>query len=299
MNKTANDFHHSTRQAVLITAYKNMEQILDIIHFLGKDFEFYIHIDKKSLMDLSKLSDWDHVHVFRKYTVHWGSVNHLKSILFLAKAAVADKRNGFFHLITGQDFPVKPVQYFYEELDTGKDYLDYSEMPIPSWRHNGGMYRMEYYHPHELFDYKTKMGKLILQVLVKIQKIIHRKRKIPYAVFPRLYGGSTYWSLTRDSLQYVLDFTDHHKEALQRMKFTLCPEEIYFQTVLLNSGYAKNIVNDNLRYVNWKHAQNESPAFLDKDDYEAIKRSNKLFARKFHETLSGELKSRLQACGRA
>ncbi|MDR2683370.1 MAG: hypothetical protein LBB64_05820, partial [Dysgonamonadaceae bacterium] len=72
-------------------------------------------------------------------------------------------------------------------------------------------------------------------------------------------------------------------------------EEIYFQTVLLNSEYAKNIVNDNLRYVSWKNAREESPAFLDNDDYEEIKMSNKLFARKFHEKHSEELKRRLMA----
>jgi hypothetical protein len=44
------------RQAILITAYKNEKQIYDIINYFGKDFEFYIHVDKKSSMNLSKNS---------------------------------------------------------------------------------------------------------------------------------------------------------------------------------------------------------------------------------------------------
>jgi hypothetical protein len=74
------------------------------------------------------------------------------------------------------------------------------------------------------------------------------------------------------------------------MKFTFCSEEIYFQTILLNSKYINNIINDNLRYIDWDSGRGGYPAFLDKTDYEKIKHSNKIFARKFHETKSEELK---------
>ena len=281
----------ATRQAVLITAYKNVEQIVDIIDYLGDNFEFYIHVDKKSTMDLSPIEERDYVHVFKNFYVNWGSVNHLKSILFLSKEALVDKKNQFFHLITGQDFPVKPVNYFYNELDIRKDYIDYFEMPAKNcWMdENGGMDRIEYYRPFEVFNDKSTMDRIILQVLFKTQKILKIKRKLPAGIFQKFYGGNTYWSLTRDSLQYVLDFTNENEKAIKSMNHTFCVEEIYFQTVLLNSKYAFNIVNDNLRYIDWS-SERERPAFLDATDYEKIKLSNKLFARKFHETNSDKLK---------
>jgi len=284
------------QQAILITAYKNEKQILDIINYLGEDFEFYIHIDKKSLINLSEIGVSDNVHIFKEYIVNWGSFNHLKAILLLANKAIEDKRNVFFHLITGQDFPTKTRRYLMNELDTTKNYLEYFEIPAACWSgngENGGTNRLEYYQPYEIFDCKSFIGNLLIRILVKTQKIVNIKRKVPYNIFHKLYGGSTYWSLTRDSLQYVLEFTDKNRKALERMRFTYCSEEIYFQSILLNSQYAKNTVNDNLRYVDWITGRGGNPAFLDMTDYEKIKDSNKLFARKFHEKDSEELRKKL------
>jgi len=277
-----------------MTVYKNKEQIGDIINYFGRDFEFYIHIDKKSslnLTDLSAYAEADNIHIYKEYIVNWGSVNHLKTILFLSKKALEDKKNGYFHLISGQDFPVKTKEYFENDLNTEKDYVEYFDMPTKWWA-GSGMERIDRYNFYELFDYKKFFGKVIIDLLVKIQKVlkIHRKKTINQ-FFEKLYGGSTYWSLTRNSLRYVIEFTDEN--MINCMKFTFCAEEIYFQTLLLNSKYAGNIVNDNLRYVDWNSGRGGFPAFLDETDYDKIKTSNKLFARKFHENNSEELKKLL------
>jgi len=282
------------KQVILITAYKNEDQIYNIINYLGKDFEYYIHIDKKSLIDLSEIRACENVHIFKEYVVNWGSVNHLKAILLLANKAIEDKQNGFFHLITGQDFPVKTKDYFLNELDTTKDYLEYFELPAACWAEdNGGISRLEYYYPFEIINNKSFIGSILIRILLKTQKIFKLKRNVPYNIFPKLYGGSTYWSLTRDSLQYVLDFTNKNKKALESMQYTLCSEEIYFQSILLNSPFATNVVKDNLRYIDWTTGRGGRPAFLDMTDYEKIKDSNKVFARKFHENYSEELYKRL------
>jgi len=82
------------------------------------------------------------------------------------------------------------------------------------------------------------------------------------------------------------------------MKYTFCPEELYFQTVIMNSKYAKNVSNNNLRYIDWNPSRvgkdSTSPAILDLNDLEKIKNSNMLFARKFDTPNSDELKLALQ-----
>jgi hypothetical protein len=274
-------YNKNKQQAILITAYKNIEQILNIISFLGDGFEFYIHIDKKFYIDTSILENIKNVHVFRKYIVNWGSVNHLKCILFLAEKALENANNCFFHLISGQDFPAKLPGYFFSELDTAKDYLAFREMSMIGWS-DGGIHRLEFYHLYEYFDYKKRIERLIIRLLILIQKKLKLKRKIPYTIFPKLYGGPTWWSLTRGSLQYVINFTNTHELALKSMKFTFCSEEIYFQTILCNSEYTKNIINDDLRYIDWDSGRGGYPAFLDITDYDKIKKSNKIFARKFN-----------------
>jgi hypothetical protein len=280
------------RQAILITAYKNETQIYDIINYFGKDFEFYIHVDKKSLMNLSEsYNGWDNIHIYKEYTINWGSISHLKAILLLSEKALGDKKNGYFHLITGQDFPTKAKNYFSNELNTEKDYLDYFEMPEKCWGADGGMDRIEYYNLYEYFNYMKFIGNIFIRIFLKMQRILKIKRKITICkYFKKLYGGSTYWSLTRNSLQYVLSFTNKNPAVLESMKFTFSAEEIYFQTILVNSEYTENIVNDNLRFIDWDSGNGDSPAFLDETYYEKIKGSNKIFARKFHETNSNRLK---------
>jgi hypothetical protein len=59
------------------------------------------------------------------------------------------------------------------------------------------------------------------------------------------------------------------------------PDEIFFQTILMNSPHAENIINDDLRYLDWKDRNSGSPAVLSKTDLSNLLVSQKLFARKF------------------
>jgi hypothetical protein len=285
--------HSPAQHAVLITAYKNPQQIVDIVNYLNSGFKFYVHVDTRSKMDTSRLGDIENVHVFQRHAVKWGSINHLHSILLLSKEALSDPMNQYFHLITGQDFPVKSADHILHELDTSNDYLEHFRLPSEYWQDNGGMDRLEYYNPYEVFDYRTLTGKIIIKLLVMAQKILKIKRRDPRNIFPLLFGGSSYWSLSRRSVQYVIDFTNTNPAAIERLKYTFCSEEIYFQTVLLNSSLSSNIVNDNLRYIDWSPHRSGNPAFLDDSDYEKVRASNKIFARKFHETTSERLRKLL------
>jgi len=273
-----------SRQAVLITAYKNPEQIENIIDFLGDEFEYYIHADKKSRADFSAFQNIsrDNIHFYQKYKVNWGSNDHLKCIIMLAREALADGRNQFFHLITGQDFPAKPAEHFLRELDISKDYLEHFPLPSDKWR-DGGLDRIQYFTPYEMVNGRSRFGVRLMSALIKTQKRLGIRRKTLQKTFTRIYGGSTYWSLTRNSLQYVLDTLDKNPKIMRSMKYTFCSEEIVFQTVLMNSHFAQNIVNDNLRYIDWESGRGGYPAFLDGSDFDGIKNSNKIFARKFHE----------------
>jgi len=277
------------KQAILITAYKNIAQIIEIVDYFDHRFEFYIHFDKKSALDLSPLRKITEKKVFvsETYPVYWGGVNHLKAILLLAGEAMKNPDNAFFHLITGEDFPCKPLSYFCENVDCTKDYIDVQPMPCSMWPGNGGMDRLDYYNFYDWFNAK-KMDKVI-HGLVRLQKLFKIKRSYS-GQFPNLYGGSTYWSISRNTMQYVLEFTKSNKDFLERMNYTFCPEEFYIQSIIMNSPSASNVVNDNLRYIDWVSGRGGKPAFLDETDFEKINSSNKIFARKLNENSSEKLK---------
>jgi hypothetical protein len=66
------------------------------------------------------------------------------------------------------------------------------------------------------------------------------------------------------------------------------PDEIFFQTILLNSHFKSQLVNDNLKYVDWSDLL-AHPAILLTRDYEKLIDSTSLFARKFDETVDANI----------
>lgn len=272
------------KQAILITAYKDFDQLTQLIDEFDENFSIYIHIDRKSKISEKKYQDLKRRKIVRyvgqDYKVNWGGLNHLKSYLKLSQIAFEDKENIYFHLITGQDFPIKNNEYFMTLIDSEEkrkcDYLSYFKLPNTYWE-NGGMDRLEHYNLYDLFD--AKKSKRWIKLIKILQTLLHFKRPIN-DYLGQLYGGSTYWSLSRDTLQYVLDFTANNRRFLKRFNYTFCAEEIYFQTVIMNSSCSKRVVNNSLRFADWKSGKGGYPAFLDEGDFHAIINSDNIFARK-------------------
>lgn len=72
-------------------------------------------------------------------------------------------------------------------------------------------------------------------------------------------------------------------------KYVDVPDEIFFQTIVMNSPYAQCVVNDNMRYIDWKDWDAGSPAVLGREDLGKLAASPKLFARKFDESVDPEV----------
>lgn len=271
------------KQAILITSYKDFEQLKELIHAFDETFNIYVHVDKKSNISSKtrhKLTTIKNVrYLSQDYKVNWGGLNHLKSYLKLSEIALKDKENSFFHLITGQDYPIKDSNYLKSITKREKcNYLEHFKMPANCWRkEEGGMNRLEYYNFYDFFDAKKNLNWIYR--IKQLQKKINYKRPIN-DFLGQLYGGSTYWSLSREVLQYVIDFTKNNPKFLKRFRYTFCAEEIYFQTIIMNSSYSNKVTNDSLRFIDWESGKGGYPAFLDEKDFQSIIDSEKLFARK-------------------
>lgn len=150
------------------------------------------------------------------------------------------------------------------------------------------MNRLDYYNLYDVFNKKTKSGAALINAFLKIQKLFGFRRT-PLASFPDLYGGSAWWSISRSGVQYVIDQLDQAPEIMVRLKHTHCPEEILFQTVLMNSPYKSSIIGNTMTLVLWEYRNGNSPATLDQSDLPKVLRSKKLFARRFEYPASIEL----------
>jgi len=282
------------KQAILIGAYKNHDQLLKLVSlFPAEHFNIYIHLNRIGEIDVNQFrkdtSSLNHVHVFSEYKIKWGGRNHLLAYLSLAEHALKNDENYFFHYITGQDLPVKPIAYFLNELDTSKDYIQKIPFPV-SYLPNGAQDWFEYYLLFDLLDSKKYLKYIKLFKVLQIKLGIKRDFK---GFFQNKFYASAYWSLKRDTLSYVVSYSKNHPDFLARLKFTFAAEEIYFSTVIMNSPYSQTIHSDNLRFMKWENkGKGGSPKILDESDFEEIEKTKKLFARKFNSNLIDKVLSK-------
>ncbi len=278
------------QQAILITAYTNIEHLFDVICSFNANYNIYIHIDKKSKVrdkDISRLLSKGNVFLSCKYNVNWGGINHLKAILLLLQEAFKNEENEYFHLITGHDFPIKSSSEIEAFLHNNnrKNFIEYSKYPIKEWEY-GGYNRILYYNLYDCVNARKGWQKAFVRNVLKFQRLFKIKRNFPKNFPKDIYGGSTYWSLNREIIEYVFKYMSENPQYLKRFEYTFCSEEIFFQTILLNSPLKDTIVNNNLRFIVWEERNGNIPANLDESDFEAIKNSDAFFARKFEYPVS-------------
>jgi hypothetical protein len=180
--------------------------------------------------------------------------------------------------LTGQDYPIKSnhfIDAFLKEHN-GKVFMEFFALPHHGWQ-NYGMDRIEGWH--------LRMFNRHLRLFPHFGFAI--KRAFPRGFKP--FGGSSYWCLPRECVEHIYEHIQKSQAFVDFFKHVDVPDEIFFQTIILNSSFEPMTVNDNLRYIDWKALDAGSPAILVKDDFQKLASSPKLFARKFDATVDAEV----------
>jgi hypothetical protein len=258
------------RFAYIISAYKRLNQVTRLVRRLQTDATvFFIHIDKKTdgreyAALAESLHDLPSVYLLERHTCHWGGFGHVRATL---KGIEELRRSGiafdYVILLTGQDYPIKSNRYiesFFKSAD-GKSFMGFSAIPSDSWSPRGGLDRIEYRHLR-LHGHHLRSP---------------FRRRFPSGLRP--YGGGAYWCLSRACTEYVARFIADRPDVVKFFRSVDIPDELFFQTIVLNSELRDTVVNDNLRYIDWTRGRR--PAILHASDFEALRKTPKLFARKF------------------
>lgn len=105
------------------------------------------------------------------------------------------------------------------------------------------------------------------------------------------YAGSAWITLSRDFCDYVTSNPD--VERFKRFyRFALVPEEMFFQTVLMNSPFRGTVVPDFRRFIP-PFPGKSHPRILTMQDFDEMQASGFMFARKFDPAVDAEVMSRL------
>jgi hypothetical protein len=270
------------RIAHLIITYTNPLQTERMIRSMQhRDFDFYIHVDKK--VDIAShlyLENIPQVYLISNRTdVIWAGYNTIKATIRSVQEILASgKKYDYIHLMSGQDYPIKTADYIHNFFvqQNGKEFLEFEH--FDKWS-DEAYPRIQQYH---LTNYKFP-GRYQFQWL--LNKIL------PSRISPvemEYFGSSMFWALTPQCLKYIIDFLNNNPKFQRFMRFTWGADEFLFQTLVLNSSFKKNVLNNNLLFLDRDKGE-AHPNIITAAHFSALVQSEKLFARKFDQSVDTEI----------
>lgn len=264
--------------AIIILAHHNPEQLSILINHLKTDFDLYVQIDKKSELQINTLPVGKNIFYHKDIEVYWGGFSQVLSMYSILKKTYSNKLYNNIIYISGEDFPIKSNTYIKNFfLENNKNiYMYANPLPIASWGFNHGFDRLDRYW---YMKFKSrKWAKIFARLSLYTQRALFIKNKR----FPlKYYAGSNWVNLTHESAKYILNFIENNPIFFKKLKYSRATDEIWIQSILMNSYLKENVVNFDLRYTNWNKGP-DYPRTFDLTDYEALMSSSALFARKFN-----------------
>ncbi len=239
---------------------------------------YVIHIDKRSGPVLQEeikefLSHFPNTTLLKSENAVWGGYSLVdaerRGINKLLKMSNKWK---FFINLSGQDFPLKSQEYIREYLSAhqGKEFLKVLDQK---------KVRPDTLHRIHNYVYENDNE-------VVCDPIIERK------FIPNItpYIGNQWVILSREFCEFVT-----HSPEIKKFKDfyrnTLIADEGFFQTVMMNTSFQPQLVNDDMRAIDWVPMGTVKlrPRDFTANDANFLLTNPNLFARKFDSEVDGEI----------
>jgi Core-2/I-Branching enzyme len=265
--------------AHLILAHKNPKQLERFLNAMSHPgFDFYIHIDKKTNIEpFLYLANRKNVYLVKnRARIYWAAYGTIQATLN-GFQEITPKGYDYINVISGQDFPLKSADYIYQYIHDrqGKEFIT-CESIENEWREAAP--RVKHYH---LINWQIPGRHRLEKLLNKI--LPERKFPLKYEIV----GRANWVTLTNIAAKYILDFLDEHPEVIRYFKYCWGADEFIFATIMYNSKFNDEI-RDNLVHVIWYEGKGH-PEILISKNFEELKKSDKLFARKFDVDIDADI----------
>lgn len=278
------------RTAYILQIHKNPNQVNTFINQLISDerADVYIHIDKRSFNEIyPQIIKSPYVKILEQ-SIHceWGDISQVDTTLMLLREVLASKNEyDFVCLRSGQDLLVKNgyKDFLFEHKDklflnhrkVGKENLGLMMIKWPK------IMRRRYTNAHPIRIFR----RILLSLYGKGIKLFTNKKNWPLDY--SFYKGSQWFAVPFEAAKYMIQFLDKNEWYYQFFEDSLIPDESFFHTLIMNSPYRHNVINNNLLYLKWGETLSErnSPQDLTTEDIQLIEQSEQFFARKFDEKI--------------
>ena len=275
------------KHAYLVIAhgeYLVLEALLSMLDDERNDV--FLHVDKRAYelsrqVGLFRMRKAGFYLLEKPMKVHWGDISQVKVEYLLFETALSNGPYAYYHLLSGVDLPIQRQDYihtFFRE-NAGKEFVGFWQSSF----HQKDMDRkVSRYH---LFTRRFTGGNIFLHSASSISRniVLCLQKVSKYRRYHELEfrKGANWVSVTHEFVEYLMTKKDF---VLKRFRYTLCPDEIFLQTILWNSPFRFNLYSkeetddSSMRKIDWERGR---PYVWQNTDYEELVGSDMLFARKF------------------
>lgn len=282
------------KHAYLVMVHNNLyilERLIKMLDHINNDI--YIHIDRKVknfdfnyFLGVPKKSK---IFFTERIKVYWGHYSQVQCELILLKEATKQEY-AYYHLLSGVDLPLKSQDYIHHffEKNEGKEFVHFCndnwDIENDVYRRRIGSFRFFVKNYRNKSSLKVTTCKLLDYFLVLLQRIFKLNRIKRNEL--KFEFGSNWFSITHLFAKYIVS----QEQWINRtFSYSLCADEIFLQTILLNSEFVNSVINNNMRLIDWYRGINSSPYTFKKEDYDELVNSDFLFARKFDENVDRKI----------
>ncbi len=284
------------KHAYLIMAHTQPALLKKLLKMLDDERnDIYLHIDSKAkdypLDEIAAAVQKSNCVFTERTDVKWGSYSQINCEMVLLKEAVKTE-HAYYHLLSGMDLPIKSqdeIHNFFEKYE-GLEFVD-EDLPKIS---EAALSRVKY--THKFYGKAGSAKDLLGAFSAKGQKLlgVDKTKKYGDIIFQK---GRNWFSITHGLAKLVVEKEEWIREVFGQ---SVCGDELFLQTVARNSCFAEKICNPNTmpkipdtRYIDWARGSNNNPYVFRESDFEELKSSNALFARKFDLNIDQKIVEKL------
>lgn len=296
-----------------IISHKLPTQVLRLIAKLRRErpncFVVVHHDQSQSHLALAALAGDSRIHLLHPHIPStWGGF----SMIEIVRAGLAFLNScqldySWVILLSGQDYPVRPLSQFENFLTTIGDGAITTELTDESILDR---YTFMWYRLPRILE-----RPIMHRLYSKLSRLNHRQRflrfesgrvgcvvgikpfRTPLPKGWRFYKGSTWWMLSKAATTEISDAltTRRYRSLVNWFRHrTILPDEAFIQTILFNNPKFR-FSSDTQRYIHWSRPGAASPEVLTMSDLASIRESGKFFARKFDETIDATVLDEIDA----
>jgi hypothetical protein len=298
----------------LVIAHRGPAQVHRLVRHLDDgSSQVWIHLDAKSS---SAGWEWVAEHpaatlVTPRQACVWGAWSQVESILVTLRAALRSNRPGYVVLLSGQDYPVKSAAAIDTYLSRHSNAVHLEGGTLAEVWGERASWKTDSYcvpfsgdrgdlklipplsslTPRERVNWaRLLVGREGLRAGLRLVADLTPPRR---AVVANQRGGASWWGMPWTVATSVLEYLDAHPEFERYYRYTQCPDEIIFHTVIEQLRLAGQVgkVLPKLTHVVWPPDNTGSPKVFGMEDLAALLAlpEHVLFARKLDLDHDAEL----------